>query len=184
MELDKRIINGKRPLTCFDVEEAEKYIGKLCYMCDEYDQFHQLNLIEPTILKGVEDCEIPFHYGKDCQAEFCLPCEWVTKQKRYRPFTLNEFLHIYELGDIVTFKRKYYGHKFARIVTGYETNKEGDKAIIHIGCYSYLLSVLFADYERLNSEEGEWVPFGVEVTEWTIKLNLCFLLSTHRLKLL
>lgn len=81
-----------------------------------------------------------------------------------RPLTLNEFLHIYELGDIVTFRCKYNEHKFAGIVTGHETDKEGEKAIIHIGCYSYLLSVLFTDYERINSE-GEWVPFGVEVTE-------------------
>ena len=28
MELDKRIKEGKRPLTCFDLKEAEKFIGE------------------------------------------------------------------------------------------------------------------------------------------------------------
>ena len=31
MELDKRIKEGKRPLTCFDLKEAEQFIGKKGY---------------------------------------------------------------------------------------------------------------------------------------------------------
>ena len=34
MELDKRIKEGKRPLTCFDLKEAEKFEGKEGYFSD------------------------------------------------------------------------------------------------------------------------------------------------------
>ena len=171
MKLDKRIINGKRPLTCFDIEEAEKYIGKLCYMCDEYDQFHQLNLIEPTILKGVEDCEIPFHYGnKDRQAEFCLPCEWVTKEKNYRPYTLNEFLDKYKVCANIKIRQRDRTHQYFGKLIGWEfptdpnTGKQkGDNdAIVCIGGYNFRLIQLFTDYEQYDNNLGIWLPFGVK----------------------
>ena len=159
MELDKRIINGKRPLTCFDVEEAKKYIGKLCYMCDEYNLFYQLNLIEPAILMGVEDCEIPFHYGRDYQAEFCLPCDWVTKEK-YRPYTVKEFIDKFPVGSIITFRSKAY-----RVIDTamFISHCEWDNTVLL--CDSeYSLEELFEEYEYQNTL-GKWVTFGVDVTE-------------------
>ncbi len=161
MELDKRIINGKRPLTCFDIEEAEKYIGKLCYMCDDYSLFYQLNLIEPTILKGVEDCEIPFHYGKDCQAEFCLPCDWVTKEKQYRALTIDEFLDRFHFGEVIVYRSKAMPDIVCHVLfDGYmKTGKENEIFVI-LGKHSYSLQELFSSYERF--ENGRWKPFGVE----------------------
>ena len=165
MQLDKRIINGKRPLTCFDVEEAEKYIGKFCYMCDEYDQFHQLNLIEPTILKGVEDCEIPFHNGQDKQAEFCLPCDWVTKEKKFRPYTLEEFTDKFTIGQPFFFRRKGDLLEEYLVRDGYEDRKQGDKKVHFIGGEAYTLDELFNEYEWQEYYAEDFKPFGVEVTE-------------------
>ena len=163
MELDKRIINGKRPLTCFDVEEAEKYIGKLCYMCDEYDQFHQLNLIEPAILMGVEDCEIPFHTGQDKQVEFCLPCDWVTKEKKYRPYTFDEFLDRFHFGEGIVFRNKARPNIVYHVLfMGYLENLENGKNEMNIilGQYRCSLQELFSDHDCFYN--GRWVPFGVE----------------------
>ena len=159
MELDKRIINGKRPLTCFDIEEAEKYIGKLCYMCDEYNLFYQLNLIEPAILMGVEDCEIPFHNGKDKQAEFCLPCEWVTEEKQFRPCTLDDFgLHI---GDLIRFRKKDdHDFEICTMYMGYLKTNSIVKVILG-ECY-YSFEVLFNEYEWFDKDSNTWEPFGVE----------------------
>ena len=165
MNLDKRIINGKRPLTCFDTEEAEKYIGKLCYMCDEYDQFYKLNLIEPTILKGVEDCEIPFHYGQDEQAEFCLPCEWVTKEKQYRPCTFVEFTNIFTVGQPIKFRPKgRVGCERYLILNGYwhEQREEQTITAIYIGSLPYTLDELFNAYEWQEHYTEDFKPFGVE----------------------
>lgn len=159
MNLDKRIINGKRPLTCFDTEEAKKYIGKLCYMCDEYNLFYKLNLIEPTILKGVEDCEIPFHYGSDYQAEFCLPCDWVTKE--YRPYTINEFYEMFQMGEPIRYRRK--GDVLVRcLILNRYADSEGT---VYIGNILYTLDELFNRYELYEDYTEDFKPFGVEVTE-------------------
>ena len=164
MELDKRIINGKRPLTCFDIEEAEKYIGKLCYMCDEYNLFYQLNLIEPAILMGVEDCEIPFHNGQDKQAEFCLPCEWIGKEKKYRPYTLQEFKgnlpKMIFPDDLIHFRDKDTGfEEYAQRYNGYIMNSQD--TVICLGSREYSLKDLFENFEYLD-KDGEWNIFGVE----------------------
>lgn len=165
MELDKRINKIAIIYDCFDCKDARTSIGEKGYFSHYYHCFSDLSECRFGVLQDVIDGEHPYDNGKN-QYDFFLPERYIiNSEKQYRPFTLNEFLHIYELGDIVTFRCKYNEHKFAGIVTGYETDKEGDKAIIHIGCYSYLLSVLFTDYERINSEEGEWVPFGIEVEE-------------------
>jgi hypothetical protein len=165
MELDKRIINGKRPLTCFDIEEAEKYIGKLCYMCDEYNLFYQLNLIEPAILMGVEDCETPFHNGQDKQAEFCLPCEWITKEKKFRPYTLKEFFNKFTVGQPIRYRRKSDLLERYLILEGYVDSK-GDKEVryqyIHIGSTPYTLDELFNKYEWQEHYTEDFKPFGVE----------------------
>ena len=159
MKLDKRIIKGKRPLTCFDIEEAEKYIGKLCYMCDEYNLFYQLNLIEPAILMGVEDCEIPFHNGQDKQAEFCLPCEWVTEEKQFRPCTLDDFgLNI---GDLIRFRKKDdHDFEICTMYMGYLKTNSIVKVILG-ECY-YSFEVLFNEYEWFDKDSNTWEPFGVE----------------------
>lgn len=158
MKLDTRIIDGKRPLTCFDTDEAEKYIGKLCYISDEYDQFRALELIEPTILKGVEDCEVPFHYGdKDRQADFCLPCEWVTEEKKYRPYTIEDF----EMFEIVVFREKSNPSMEYHVrYNGYRKYDNNVYKVI-LGNISYTLNDLFEDFEYLDSD-GEWKPFGVK----------------------
>ena len=160
MELDKRIINGKRPLTCFDIEEAEKYIGKLCYMCDEYNLFYQLNLIEPAILMGVEDCEIPFHNGQDKQAEFCLPCEWITK--KYRPYTIDEFYERFSMGQPIRYRRK--GDVLVRclILNRYADSERDAEGTIYIGDIPYTLDELFSKYEWQEHYTEDFKPFGVE----------------------
>lgn len=166
MKLDPRIKALSDILTCFDLERAIQFIGQKGYFADVISNYQNLANKTYGTLTHIKDSNYPFKEGNHSKWRYFIPeCFVKPKEKQYRPFTLNEFLHIYELGDIVTFRCKYNEHKFAGIVTGYETDKEGDKAIIHIGCYSYLLSVLFTDYERINSEEGEWVPFGVEVEQ-------------------
>lgn len=159
MKLDKRIIKGKRPLTCFDIEEAEKYIGKMCYISDNYDFFCDMDLTQQKILKGVEDCEVPFHFDSDNQAEFCLPCEWVTEEKKYRPYTIEEFCN--EGFEIVVFRNKN-DESIERHVryNGY-IKYDNEVYLIVFGNKTYPLNELFDDYEYLD-DDGVWKPFGVE----------------------
>ena len=159
MELDKRILKGKRPLTCFDIEEAEKYIGKMCYISDNYDFFRNVDFIQQKILKGVEDCEVPFHFDSDNQAEFCLPCEWVTKEKQFRPCTLDDFgLNI---GDLIRFRKKDdHDFEICTMYMGYLKTNSIVKVILG-ECY-YSLEVLFNEYEWFDKDSNTWEKFGVE----------------------
>lgn len=162
MNLDPKILPGKRPLTCFDTEQAEKYIGKLCYICDEYDYFHALALIKPTILKGVEDCEMPF-YDSDKQAEFCLPAEWVKQEQKYRPYKnaqeLFEDIGVY-IGDTIHFRSKAEKTENHALITSYITLKDGTEKIYLGGACYYTTQELFDSFELRSRDE--WIPFGIE----------------------
>lgn len=165
MELDKRIKEGKRPLTCFDIDEAGKYVGQKCYISNEYDFFRDLDFTQPKILNGVEDCEAPFHYDSDSQAEFCLPAEWVKEpEKKYRPFIGIEFAekfglwigHIIRIRDRPENAGQEYEYKI--MFVGYRWYKGMFEVFIN-GCWIDLLT-LFDLYEY--EENGEWHKFGVE----------------------
>ena len=43
MKLDKRILPGKRPLNCFDTEQAWQFIGKPCYFSNNARDFMDLD---------------------------------------------------------------------------------------------------------------------------------------------
>ena len=161
MDLDKRIIDGKKPLTCFDIDEAEKYVGKKCYISNEYDFFRDLDFTQQKILNGVEDCEAPFHYDSDKQAEFCLPCEWVKPEepeKKYRPYTLAQWINQHEIGEVIHFRSK--SGEIEAHVMYMGTYHHKNKGTIVLGVASYTLDCLFEDCEiEVN---GEWRPFGVD----------------------
>ena len=162
MNLDPRIIEGKRPLTCFDLEEAEEYVGKKCYISNEYDFFRNLDFTQQRILNGVEDCETPFHYDSDKQAEFCLPCDWVKDpEKKYRAFTLTEWINQHEIGQIIHYRSKSEEVEAHIMYMG--TYHHKGKGTIVLGVASFTLDCLFEDCEiEIN---GEWQPFGTEVKE-------------------
>lgn len=135
MELDKRIKEGKRPLTCFDAEEAKKYVGKKCYLTNDISLFSDLD-----VFKDIEGCKsVPNEYDgiintlSDIDTEismvfettylrwkFCIPCEWVTKEKKepkYREYKdLDEFFDVtgLEIGDLI--KLKFPGNNVAELL--------------------------------------------------------------------
>ena len=55
MELDSRIKEGKRPLMCFDIEEAEQFIGKNGYFSDCLYKFQNLDDCSKSILHCVDN---------------------------------------------------------------------------------------------------------------------------------
>lgn len=160
MELDKRIKEGKRPLTCFDVEEAKQYIGKECYFTSKFENFENLSKVPHATLHNIDDSHVPFQcYGDDgilCYDCFILPCEWVEEKKepKYRPYTIDDFLKKFKLGDSIILKRKDKNAYEVALFTGYY-----DKGI-YLGAYDCKLEYLFSDYE-LGVNYDEFVPFGV-----------------------
>lgn len=168
MELDERIIEGKRPLTCFDVEEAKKYIGKECYFTSKFENFENLSKLPYAILYNVDNSPVPFQcYGDDgvlCYDCFILPCEWVTKKKTYRPYKnvqeLFEDVGVY-IGDTIHFRSKSKETEHHALITSYITLKSGTEKLCLGGTkYYYTMHELF-DLFELHSR-GEWIPFGIE----------------------
>ena len=53
MKLDPRIIKGKKPLDCFDAEEAEKFVGQKGYASDDISTFTDLDFCESGKLEYV-----------------------------------------------------------------------------------------------------------------------------------
>lgn len=187
MELDKRIKEGKRPLTCFDVEQAKEFLGKECYFSDQLCTFNKLldaySYVTADILVSKEkylyvgelltvgdsdgSC---YEAGINGEAEwfqFCLPCEWVKPEepeKKYRPYTLAEWVDQHEIGEVIHCRNEHK-QEFHVMYTGYVIEHGEDiqdirtTGRIMLINMGYLLQELFERYEiEIN---GIWQPFGV-----------------------
>lgn len=175
MELDKRIKEGKRPLTCFDTEQAMQFIGKQCYFSDDATNFMDLDKADGDSMFYVAELQNIWTAEEYCFADnsndwcFILPCEWVEEEKKepekkYRPYTLAEWVNSHEIGEVIHCRNEH-GQEFRVMYTGYvidngediqDTRTTGRIMLINMG---YLLQELFERYEICIN--GEWQPFGV-----------------------
>lgn len=171
MELDKRIKEGKRPLTCFDLKEAEQFIGKKGYFAHCIDYYEDLKSTVFGTLSSTEDGD---HSSFVCTEEtfdnyyyhFFIPEDWVLPaEKKYRPYTLAEWSYQHEIGEVIHFMNKDYKQEFNVMYTGYVIDKGEDVEDIRtIGRImlmgtAYFLEDLFENY--VICIDGEWQPFGV-----------------------
>ena len=162
MELDKRIIKGKKPLTAFDVMES-KLIGTDCYFSDKATDFGDLSNCQVGTLVSRDGMTGVFNATKNnsyAYFDYCLPCEWVEEKKepkepKYREYkNLDEFFDVtgLEIGDLIHLK--FPGDKDAELlIVG------GCDDCLFIGIHKYTFAQLFAMVEI--SISGEWQPFGV-----------------------
>lgn len=183
MELDSRIIEGKRPLTCFDTEQAKEFIGKECYFSDQLCTFNKLldaySYVTADILVSKEkylyvgelltvgdsdgSCYEAGINGETEWFQFCIPCEWV-KEVKYRPLTKDEFMRMFNngvFGQWITMKSIITEKEYYMQVTGCYTS-ELNNIFICLGSLQFSLGNLFVDY-RWKDSDGNWRVFGVEV---------------------
>ena len=178
MELDKRIKEGKRPLNCFDTELAKKFIGKECYFSDDARDFMNLDKADGDTLFYVAELQNIWTAEEYCFADnsndyrFILPFEWANPEepeKKYRPFSLDEFSNIFKIGDLVEFRYKDSDEVKCAMFTGYITDvdriddKNPGSCELMLGCFHYSLLSLFKECELFL--DGEWQPFGIEFKE-------------------
>lgn len=167
MKLDPRIIEGKKPLTCFNTEMAKQFIGKECYFCDCPLAFEDLDKFI-TLVKGnlyrVQDTEKPFLIDKIACSRYayCLPCEWVKPEKKYRPFSIEEWKFKHSVGETIFYRHEgteaevmYLG--FIKPFDG--ITDESGKGQIVLGNNAYGLQNLFDNFEMWV--DGGWKPFGI-----------------------
>ena len=176
MELDKRIKEGKRPLTCFDTEQAKEFLGKECYFSNckvhyknlsAFEKFESLTDYCIGILTAVMDLgDRVFDVDQQCKEfRYCLPCEWVKEEKKepkYRPYTIKDFEKAFlndEFDDFIIFRDK---HEPDHIYTmRYNGNYvRGKIEYFCLGAKNFSFESLFENYEVANYD-GDFVPFGV-----------------------
>ena len=177
MKLDTRIMDGKKPLNCFDTEEAESYVGKECYFSNDVFPFANMSdktnralIYKGILLKVWPDGSDPYETDSPRFYTYCLPCDWVTEseEKKYRPYTLMEFTNKFTVGCPIKFRKKgEVGWERYLILNGYWNEKRGDQIVtyIYIGQNGYTLDELFNVYEWQKHYTEDFMPFGVEDTE-------------------
>ena len=174
MELDKRIKEGKKPLTCFDTEQAKQFIGKKCYFSDDARDFMNLDKADGDTLFYVAELQNIWTAEEYCFADnsndwrFILPLEWVKSEepkKKYRSLSFKEFLRLFDFGDMVCFRRKGQDTTEFSMFLGYEIDSDGNRdeipgeGKVNLGGNRYTLAELFEYYEM--QLDDEWQPFGV-----------------------
>ena len=165
MELDKRIIEGKKPLDCFDAENEElmkSFLNKEGYFSNNLENFCLLDGCFKRLLSNV------FKERKSCFTDdegrdwkFFLPVEWVKEsekepEKKYRSFTLAEWIEQHEIGEVIHYRSK--SEEIEAHVMYMGTYHHKNKGTIVLGVASYTLDCLFEDCEI--EIDGKWQPFG------------------------
>ena len=167
MELDKRIKSNHRPLCVIDIKWAMGFIGKNGFFADAINCFGNLSECQNGKLVNAEDNRIhPFECDNEWNYMFFIPEEWVKEpEKKYRPYTLAEWINQHEIGEVIHFRNKDYKQEFYAMYVGYVIDNGEDiqdtrtTGRIMLMTWAYFLENLFEDYEiEMN---GEWQPFGV-----------------------
>lgn len=170
MKLDSRIIEGKKPLDCFDAENKElmkPFLNKEGYFSNNLENFCLLDgcfkRLLSNVSKDVKDCfKTSINDGDGGDWKFFLPVEWVKEpekepEKKYRSFTLAEWIEQHEIGEIIHYRSKSEGIEAHIMYMG--TYHHKNKGTIVLGVASYTLDCLFEEFEI--EIDGEWQPFGV-----------------------
>ena len=167
MDLDKRIKNNHRPLCVIDVKWAMGFIGKNGFFADAINHFENLSECQSGLLISAKDKKLhPFECDNQWHYSFFIPEEWVKEpEKKYRAFSLSEWVNQHEIGEVIHFRNKDYKQEFYAMYVGYVIDSGEDTEDIRttgrvmLMTWAYFLENLFEDYEiEMN---GEWRPFGV-----------------------
>ena len=172
MELDKRIkdISTIQTILQHDVN----CIGCKGYFFDEFVQTKDLSkcrygeLIDITTHDDRNDLCFKAEYEEELVGFyrfFISEDDLKPVEKKYRPYSLEEFSNIFKVGDLVVFRYKDSDEVKCAMFTGYITDvdriddKTPGACEVMLGIFHYSLLDLFKDFERFYN--GRWWPFGV-----------------------
>lgn len=165
MKLDERIEKLSDILTCVDIEEAKQFIGQKGYFSDCIRNFDDLSVKTADVLSGVYDHDMTFIAEDDTHWRYFIPeCRLKPKEKKYRPYTLEEFLNegfevLNEGFEIIVFREK--GNSLTEYHVRYNGYRKYENVYnVILGNISYTFDDLFEDFERFYN--GRWFPFGVK----------------------
>lgn len=169
MKLDKRIeaLTDIQSVTdgCHDWE----LMTKKGYFANSIFDFKDLKRLcaygEYAGWREHNQCFLCKQAGDEKYYSYFLP-EDVLKpvEKKYRPFTLAEWIGQHTIGDVIRYRCKSQKIELRHLYAGYGYGigtdiKNTTSGTLTLGVASYTMDYLLEDYEiEVN---GEWLPFGV-----------------------
>ena len=168
MNLDKRIkdIGAIQTILRHDVN----CIGCKGYFFDEFIQTKDLSkcrygeLVDITTHDDRNDLCFKAEYKEGLVGfyRFFIPeADLKPVEKKYRAFTLTEWINQHEIGQIIHYRSKSEEVEAHIMYMG--TYHHKNKGTIVLGVASYTLDCLFEECEL--EIDGEWMPFGIEVKD-------------------
>ena len=162
MELDKRF--KVLPFCCFgtDKKVITNHIGKKGYFANLISSFRDIRFCQYGTLGIVlGDQQESFCMNETgATFSFFIPeCFVKPKEKKFRPYTLEEFCN--EGFEVVVFRHKNDESLEYHVRYNGYLKYDNDVYVIIFGNKLYQLNELFENYEYLD-DDGEWKPFGVE----------------------
>lgn len=168
MKLDSRILEGKKPLDCFDAAIAKQFIGKKGYFSDHISGFTNISNLAEDVLRNITPddiyCEV---YKTNCTSwEYFLPQEWIKEpeekpEKKYRAFTNDEFLALFDSGKLRSIRLKDNSTKRLERLIITDIYVQGDYlyAKLNSSDTGYGPAYFFSKCEYFDGKE--WRPFGI-----------------------
>lgn len=177
LRLDDRIVDIADIKTVITADEND--VGKMGYFANSIHLFKNLEG-QDGIRYGKLIYLSDLDHGGD-KSDKCFVCsnQWAYRyfipedalkseepKKKYRPFSLEEFLKIFDIGDQIDFKIKNSDEVKCAMFTGYITDvdriddKTPGAVELMLGVFHYSLFSLFEDFELFF--EDKWQPFGIE----------------------
>ena len=171
MELDKRIkdIGTIQTILQHDVN----CIGCKGYFFDEFIQTKDLSkcrygeLIDITTHDDRNDLCFKAEYEEGLVGfyRFFIPeADLKPVEKKYRAFSLTEWIEQHKIGEVIHYRNKSEGIEFRLMYMGYahgigKNIKDVGVGAVTLGLASYTLDYLFEECEI--EIDGKWQPFGV-----------------------
>lgn len=182
MELDSRIKEGKRPLTCLDVEQAREFVGKVCLFSDTYVNYKNIyKYAENSQYIGILEIEDKPNSSISNNEEYIfrnktdgycyrlvLPADFIEcpKTLEFVPYTLDTWGQDFKPGDVVFFRGKEdtptENNYYKCMYLGHLEN-ENNRILVILGAWLYAFDELFNLYEIYRN--GTWEPFGRKTNE-------------------
>lgn len=167
-KLDARIKSMDDVQTCLQYDDS--YIGERGYFASDLCDLSDLSncshdTLAQIILDGAGDDIFRTPHDVDYDnwgSRFFVP-ERLLKpvEKKYRAFTLAEWIDQHEIGEVIHYRSKSGEIELRHMYVGTRHSQGIKKIIVKItlGDVSHTLDYLFEDYEI--EVDGEWQPFGV-----------------------
>lgn len=173
MKLDKRIIEGKKPLSCLETEEAKQFIGKEGYFADCLAVFTDAGRNKKSMLTAIDEkAQSCFKDADGVRWDYFLPAEWVREKEPepvWKPYDLDSWQNDYNMGRIITFRYAAIPHDVYTVFYHGKREYSADlnKTAILLGNEWYNFQKLFDEYEIFDNKYSDdnlcrWRPFGYQ----------------------